>query len=103
MDTRIKMADVVIMLKVNGTDKEHPMIFCPGCNCGHVFDDRWQWNQNKIKPTFTPSMLVNGHDLTLRCHSYVTDGKIQFLIDCAHDKRNTTVELRDFTIDEAIQ
>jgi hypothetical protein len=27
------------------------------------------------------------------CHSFVTDGKIQFLSDCTHSLANTTVEI----------
>ena len=51
------------------------LAFCPGCQCGHLFDSRWTFNGNHEKPTFTPSMLVNATDPQTRCHSYVTDGK----------------------------
>jgi hypothetical protein len=93
---------VVGMLKVTGTDKFHPMIFCPGCKCGHVFDERWTWNGDKVKPTFSPSMLVSADDPKCRCHSYVRNGNIEFLSDCAHELRSQSVPLRSFGIDEAI-
>ena len=58
------------------------------------------------KPTFNPSMLVN-KDLNNpddrgngyvrhRCHSFVRDGKIQFLNDCTHELKGQTVSLEPF-------
>jgi|ERR1035437_2051273 hypothetical protein len=79
---------------------------------------RWNWNGNVDKPTFTPSILVRtGHycqrpgvdscwctwnaenpdDLVdfkcMLCHSYITDGNIQFLNDCTHELAGQTVPL----------
>lgn len=81
-------------------------IFCPACGCGHKFDDRWTFNGDHEKPTFRPSMLVHGwktdgtelpgYRIQKRCHSFVTDGKIQYLDDCEHEMRGKTVELEDF-------
>lgn len=70
-------------------------IHCPECCCSHIFDDRWEFNGDMEKPTFSPSMLVNGHDPEERCHSFVTDGKIRFLDDCGteHELRGQTVDL----------
>jgi hypothetical protein len=80
----------------------------------------WGWNRSDDKPTFTPSVLVTGTDFTekgeadyeawcaaghpspapahfesrpTRCHSFVTDGRIQFLGDCTHALANQTVDL----------
>lgn len=80
------------------------MIFCPACQCGHLFDSRWTFNGNMEKPTFKASMLIEGwksHDeehfrSTLRCHSFVTDGMIQFLDDCEHALKGQTVPLEPF-------
>jgi hypothetical protein len=65
-------------------------------------------------PTFTPSIRVGGvQPLTdeeaehvfsgekieprpMCCHSFVTDGKIQFLGDCTHALAGQTVPLEDF-------
>jgi hypothetical protein len=69
------------------------LIYCPGCKSHHVFDTRWTFNGDFEKPTFSPSMLVNQHRPESRCHSFVTDGKIQFLSDCFHDLAGKTVEL----------
>jgi hypothetical protein len=76
------------------------MIMCPGCGCGHLFDKRWTFNGDYEKPTFSPSMLCNANmpidpPRTHRCHSFVTDGKIQFLSDCTHELAGQTVELGD--------
>ncbi|MCA1934131.1 MAG: hypothetical protein LDL37_01690, partial [Asticcacaulis sp.] len=69
-----------------------------------------------VRPTFTPSILYTcGHhcahydgggcwctwedrdefpDLNcVRCHSFVTDGRIEFLSDCSHDKAGQTINL----------
>jgi len=48
------------------------------------------------KPTFAPSLLCNGHDPALRCHSFVRDGRIEFLPDCQHALAGQTVELPDW-------
>lgn len=96
--------------------------WCPGCQETHMISygpDGWTWNHNADKPTFTPSILVTGSKLTelgekqwrdycehktpipngkcdsapMRCHSYVTDGHIQFLADCTHHLAGQTVPL----------
>jgi hypothetical protein len=56
------------------------------------------------KPTFRASMLATvdwpkhppGLDKEKEiCHSFVTDGKIQFLNDCTHSLKDQTVDLPD--------
>lgn len=75
---------------------------CPGCNYGHPFEvdapngEGWNWNRSLDKPTFTPSLLVNKDYPDRLCHSYVTDGKIQFLNDCRHQLAGQTVEIPDW-------
>jgi hypothetical protein len=50
-----------------------------------------------IRPTFEPSILIsigNGPDAPrLVCHSFVREGKIQFLGDCTHELAGQTVPL----------
>lgn len=85
---------------------------------------RWKWNGSVEKPTFAPSILVTtGHycnpgDVVgncacdfqqrypdqspwpwpcSRCHSYITDGRIQFLGDCTHKLAGQTVDLPPWT------
>jgi len=91
----------------------------PGAPAGPT----WGWNANAERPTFTPSILVRtvrgqgltdadweeydrivrqpgGTDAVLNhpkfgwtCHSFVTDGRIQFLSDCSHHLAGQTVDL----------
>ncbi len=78
--------------------------FCPGCQCEHGVwttisnynNAKWCFNGNMDKPTFSPSIKVTiGHHPKPNevCHSFVRDGKIQFLDDCTHDLKGTTVYL----------
>lgn len=79
----------------------------------------WDFNGSMDKPTFRPSILVrwvegpkepekdeNGYLLVgpdgrlkgardMVCHSFVTDGMIEFLGDCTHELAGKTVELED--------
>ena len=89
--------------------------YCPGCKEEHQVTVEgpycWGWNGSQEKPTFTPSILVRGtqsltdkeHEFLMSggtieprkcvCHSFVTDGKIQFLSDCTHELAGQTVDL----------
>ena len=71
--------------------------WCPGCKSIHSCDSRWGFNGNQEKPTFTGSILVYEYPGSHpRCHSYVVDGRIQFLSDCGHDLKGQTVDLPDW-------
>lgn len=88
------------VLKIEGEDGAY-MIFCPGCKTGHKFDKRWTFNGDMEKPTFRASMLVKWTRtvdgvVDFVCHSFVTDGKIEFLDDCTHKLKGQTVDLPDF-------
>ncbi len=95
------------------------VFFCPGCKESHqitVRDDpnrqgpTWGYNGNPEAPTFTPSILVRWNepsdkdcefdnpakDRQMVCHSFVTDGRIQFLNDCTHSLAGQTVDIPDF-------
>lgn len=51
----------------------------------------WTWNGSTTAPTLRPSVLTTGHDY--RCHSWINDGAAQFLDDCSHELKGTTVAL----------
>jgi hypothetical protein len=89
--------------------------WCPGCESAHVViversDGKrpcWGWNGSADAPTFTPSILVTTGkrvdpsyepepdfpDPPTCCHTFVTDGKIQFLGDCDHALPGQTVPI----------
>lgn len=82
--------------------------YCPGCRGEHtvVVDGpgAWGYNKNPDSPTLWPSVLVTGYIHTdapgyeynsrvVHCHSFINDGKIQFLSDCNHELAGQTVEL----------
>lgn len=72
------------------------MVFCPACKCGHGLDSRWTFNGNYDKPTFSPSLLIQGHlgsDKYGTCHSFIRDGMIQFCSDSTHELSGKTVPL----------
>lgn len=85
------------------------MFWCPGCDGPHALGIKppgpvWIWNGSDAAPTFTPSVLssYNGADADMAdgipsiCHSFVTDGKIQFLPDSTHHLAGNTVDLPDW-------
>jgi hypothetical protein len=81
-------------MKLWKADDNTLVMDCPGCGYGHPFDlRRWAWNGSMDRPTFTPSLLVNAHAPEVRCHSFVTEGKIQFLDDSFHALAGQTVDL----------
>lgn len=81
----------------------------------------WSFNGDYERPTFRPSVLYqSGHYFTgqkdesgcwckynrehpdnpapftcTRCHSFVTDGRIQYLTDCTHALAGQTIDLPD--------
>lgn len=99
------------------TEDNGLMFWCPGCDRPHRIQhgegsgERWGWNGDVDKPTFTPSVLTtyrhpkgytnknpapmgwDGEFVTDVCHSFVTDGRIQFLSDCTHAFAGQTVDL----------
>ena len=115
----------VLSAKLRSLDNDGLMFYCPGCNMTHTVyhgsgtGPKWTWNGDIDKPTFSPSVLVRvGHYIPDRtkgdcwcdynkehpddqdfkcliCHSFITDGKIQFLNDCSHELAGQTVDLPD--------
>lgn len=93
------------------------MIDCPGCVAGaHMLPTDWcppgrvksphyergpQWsfNGDLERPTLSPSILSRyewGPERSpVVCHSFVADGRIQFLGDCTHSLAGQTVDLRE--------
>jgi hypothetical protein len=83
-------------------DDPHYLWFeCPGCKHIHGIHVgpgegvRWTWNGSIDAPTFQPSLLVSWRFKSSDeiCHSFITDGMIQYLGDCTHELANQTVPI----------
>jgi len=95
--------------------------WCPGCKEAHSVINAWTFNGNYERPTFKPSVLVTSGHYSNRfgmpgcwcrfyaehpelepvfkcsqCHTFITDGQIQFLADCTHELAGKTVEMEAF-------
>ena len=71
--------------------------WCNGCGYEHAFSLKSEggnhdFNMDLNNPTISPSLLQNfTPDKT--CHSYIKEGKIQYLSDCWHKLKGQTIEL----------
>ena len=105
--------------KLRRTDNGMVLFKCPGCKHAHgigvepaadgVARPTWQFNGDGDRPTFSPSVHVRTGravdpsfipeegDPPEICHSFVTDGQIQFLNDCTHALAGQTVPLPDWS------
>lgn len=102
-------------------NEQYYAISCPGCHENHMFIvPRWTFNGDMENPTISPSLLVrSGHYIPehagdcrcdynkahaeepapfkcYSCHSFIRDGKIQFLSDSTHELTGQTVDLPDY-------
>jgi hypothetical protein len=80
---------------------------CPGCRCRHSVRTggtgikakvAWAFSGTVDRPTFSPSILCNPHlspGAQGRCHSFVREGRIEFLDDSGHELAGQTVDLPD--------
>ena len=81
------------------------LFWCPGCQCAHYIATAendsgfpiWKWNGDMEKPTVSPSIMIEYHgaDKDTICHSFIRDGKIQYLSDCTHELAGKTVDMVD--------
>lgn len=114
-DVLRQATDGMLLFHCLGCDMAH------GIKTGQGDGPRWGWNNDVNKPTFTPSILVKydtlseasrakqdvfykahgryptneelPYDLHHVCHSFVTDGRIQYLSDCTHAFAGQTIDL----------
>ena len=98
---------------IANSDDNSILICCPACNCGHALNNRWKFNGDLEKPTFSSAYPGSAYSLLVtcemhcddprhnynkgmnRCHSYIKDGMIQFLGDSTHSLAGKTVPLDD--------
>lgn len=101
---------------LRGLDGGRVAFRCPGCSNIHIINTGgspgpvWSYNGKPDAPTFSPSVLATwkepsddegawddeSKDVPKVCHSFVTDGRIQFLGDCTHALAGQTVDLPEF-------
>lgn len=108
------------MFHCPGCESPHVIYIKHSPNSSHHV---WGFNGNEEKPTFTPSLLCRYHHweppvtpenieewkrnpwqqtkVEHICHSFITDGQIQFLSDCTHKLAGQTVAIPEFPTDEA--
>lgn len=111
------MAKIKRYTKADGGYHGELGFMCPGCKCMHFINDNlteipglsdnhiWTFNGNFDKPTIRASVLqwrydynqkTENYDIMIdRCHSFITDGKIEFLSDSMHALAGQTVEMED--------
>ncbi len=84
----------VVIVATTQTDSAYVKLLwrCAGCGdihaCkvrGTAFPDEpcWEWNGSLTAPTLAPSVLKSKGEGP-PCHSFVRDGIVEFLGDCAH-------------------
>lgn len=103
--------------KIGLGEDSYVLFFCLGCDEHHAFiygkPEGWTWNGSTESPTFSPSILVGGVQWAegepfykprhkggsgdpIVCHSFITDGRIEYLSDCTHPLAGQTVDLPDW-------
>lgn len=111
-----------VIKRIKAESSERISFWCLGCKDFHTVkitgDGAWGYNGSDTNPTISPSILVtSGHYLPshvegnscwckwneehddpdgfkcFRCHSFITDGMIQYLNDCSHSLGGQTIPL----------
>ena len=88
--------------KLWGDDNPDVIFYCEGCKCDHGIwttqpnhrNATWQFNGDMDKPTVTPSLHMDTPGRV--CHSFITNGNIQYLDDCCHALKGQTIELPEY-------
>lgn len=113
---------IISYAKCVAQDATHVMLHAPGpfwCRIIPVIlkgkragTGCWSWNGDVEKPTLKPSLktwgphatdeqmarIKAGENLKIPdtvCHSWINDGRIQFLPDCTHELAGKTLDLLD--------
>lgn len=76
------------------------LYWCNGCGYEHAFalkseGGNHEFNMDLDNPTVSPSLLQNFTPGKL-CHSFIKNGKIQYLSDCEHCLKGQTIELPEY-------
>lgn len=83
----------------DNNDIEIRIWWCTACDEPHQDGGKWQFNGDLESPTFSPSFLLSrpanpdANQAAYICHSFVRDGRIEYLSDCTHDYAGQTVDM----------
>lgn len=119
------MSGFIRLSKILAKSNGNIFFECPACemlhgiNCSEGRGPTWSWNGDVDKPTFSPSVLVRyrkgnppatmdnlgkitSGEITQKitneiCHSFVRNGKIEFLGDCTHALAGKTVDIPEWS------
>lgn len=82
---------------------------CPACGHAHKFCTAdahtegwpvWELTGTEERPTVRASLLYSWNEgpqrIPMACHSFITDGKIEYCGDCTHELSGKTVDLPEF-------
>jgi hypothetical protein len=81
--------------------KTQYLYWCLGCGYDHAFALKGEgghhdfFNGDLDKPTVSPSLVQNFTPGKM-CHSFIKEGKIQYLSDCHHKLAGQTIELPEY-------
>lgn len=94
---------------IHGVTKDclgmHVRLWCPGCQALHMPTFRcpehggpatgpvWDGDPHSSPFTMSPSYLVHQTEVSPLCHSFIRDGRWEFLGDCTHELAGQTVPL----------
>jgi hypothetical protein len=91
------------MARAHAHDDQYLSFRCPGCEDDHTVTvsphpHPWIWNGSLDRPTISPSIRVSRpwHPTNKICHSFVREGRIEFLGDCMHALAGKTVDLPEW-------
>lgn len=112
MTDNLRRIDGVLFINEFPNNYGQVTFWCPGCEAGHTIgiggnNAGWGWNGDTQKPTFEPSVLSHPMKRSFDeadpenespkplpgCHSFVRDGKIEYLSDSEHDLAGKTVDM----------
>lgn len=93
-------------LRIFEGTKGNYLFWCPACKKEHgvwTVDEGyphpiWGFNGDMEKPTINPSLLCRTQypDRTDICHSFIRNGKIEYLSDCTHNLAGKTIDMVDY-------
>jgi hypothetical protein len=93
--------------RVDGKPSDEYWFFCPGCDGPHWIrvnsseSPSWSLTGTTENPTISPSILVRWDEGEERkpcvCHSFIREGRIEYLSDCTHAMASNTVDIPDWS------